>query len=274
METRQKVARRVRAYGHGRGRRMASSAAAPPADAAPLAPQAEIAECLAGEAGRLAGAWALDARMSRGHAPPAYAAGLERMIAAGTDSAHAMDAWADAGGQAAADGVAAAGEASAPAAAERTMADARAAAYEAIASIPAGQRVVATDRQVPSTAAGSRLAPVLPGEGTEWYWRARGSPTRLWLPGGRLRRLDMGVLTICVFVVGAVIGHLYVTSHVLGYFGIITDVVDCGSIDDPAWSDQCGQGNAIARMLIPIIVPVLTGAILASVARMLTGRRL
>ena len=99
-----------------------------------------------------------------------------------------------------------------------------------------------------------------------------GQPTRLWLLGGRLRRLDMGALTILAFVVGAAVGYLFVTPHVLGYFGIITDAIDCGTIDDPAWSDQCSQGNAIARMLIPIIVPVVTGAILASIVRMLRGR--
>lgn len=80
-----------------------------------------------------------------------------------------MDAWAYAVGQADAVGQAAAGEAVALGDAERTMADARAAAYEAIASIQAGQRIVATDRRVPSTATGGRLAPVLSGEGTECY---------------------------------------------------------------------------------------------------------
>lgn len=108
-------------------------------------------------------------RLSRGHAPPAYVAGLERMIAAGTDSAHAMNSWADAVGQAAADGVATAGEAAVLWYAERTMSDAGADACEAIASIPAGQRVVATDWQVPSPATGRLLAPVLSGGGTECY---------------------------------------------------------------------------------------------------------
>ena len=149
-----------------------AAAAMPPEekeDAASLAGQAEIAACLADEARRMVDAWELDMRSSRGHAPQAYVEGLERMIAAGTDSARAMDAWAHVAGTAAADGEVTAGEAEVLWAVERNMADARAAANDAIGSIPTWQRVVATDWQVPSIATGSRLANTLAGEGTECY---------------------------------------------------------------------------------------------------------
>ena len=138
-------------------------------DAASLEGQAEIAACLAGEARRTVDAWALDMRSARGHAPPAYVEGLERMIAAGTDSAYAMDAWAHAAGQAAADGEVTEDEAVVLWAVERNMADARAAAHDAIASIPTWQRIMADDWQVPSIATGGRLANTLTGEGTECY---------------------------------------------------------------------------------------------------------
>ena len=82
----------------------------------------------------------------------------------------------------------------------------------------------------------------------------------------------MGVLTILAFASGAVIGYLFVTSHVMGYFGIITGVVDCGSIDNPEWGDMCAQVNSTVRMLIPFIVPVVTGAVLASVVRLVPWR--
>ena len=138
------------------------------AEAIALEMQAEIAQCMAGEARTMVAAWELDMRSSRGHVPPAYEEGLGRMIAAGADSARTTGEWADTAVLAAADGLITAAEAEALDAAETGMADAKAAAFEAYKSITGKQRQ-GFDPPVPSIATGHILAPVLSGDGTDCY---------------------------------------------------------------------------------------------------------
>ena len=149
---------------------LAARDAAAASGADELAEQAEIAECLAGEARRKATAWALDVRSSRGYAPSGYEAEMDGMIAASIASARAMEAWADAARQAAVDGSMTADEQAAIDAAERDMIEAEAAVHDAFASTTAGQIAgMAAPTPVQSLADGYRQAAVLSGEGTECY---------------------------------------------------------------------------------------------------------
>ena len=143
------------------------------AEAAALADQAAIAECLAGETRQMVAAWTLDVKSSRGYASLAYEREMGRMIEAGDESARAMEAWADAARQAAVDGHVAAGEAAIVEAAERDMADAEAAAYAAFMSTSAGQFAGelggGSAPHVPDFEDAHMQSLVLSGEGTECY---------------------------------------------------------------------------------------------------------
>lgn len=145
------------------------------AEAASLATQAAIAECLAGEARQMVAAWTLDVKSSRGYASPAYEREMGRMIEAGAESARAMEAWADAARQAAVDGSVTAEETTMVEAVERDMADADAALYDAFMSTSAGQLAGALmgDGKFASHVLGLgdmyMQSMVLSGEGTECY---------------------------------------------------------------------------------------------------------
>ena len=58
-----------------------------PAEAASIATQAAIAECLAGETRQTVAAWTLDVKSLRGYASPAYEREMGRMIEAGAERA-------------------------------------------------------------------------------------------------------------------------------------------------------------------------------------------
>ena len=131
--------------------------------------QAEIAECLAGEARRMAAAWALDVRSSRGHAPPGYEAEMYDMIAASIWSADAMEAWADAVKQAAVDGSLTAGERAMIEAAERDMVDADEAVHNALISTSAWRLTMMTLASDSRIADAHRQLLVLSGDGTDCY---------------------------------------------------------------------------------------------------------
>ena len=143
------------------------------AEAAALADQAAIAECLAGEARQMVAAWTLDTKSSRGYASPAYEREMGRMIEAGTESVRAMEAWADAARQAAVDGHVTAGETAMVKAAERDMADAEAAAYDVFISTSAGQLAGQIMGEIaphaPDFTEAYLQASVLSGEETECY---------------------------------------------------------------------------------------------------------
>ena len=134
-----------------------------------LEAQAEIAECLAGEARRKAAAWALDVRLSRGHAPPGYEAEMAGMIAVSIERAGAMEAWAGVVRQAAVDGSLTADERAMIEAAERDMVDADEAVHDALISTPAWRATGMTLASDSWIADANRQLLVLSGEGTDCY---------------------------------------------------------------------------------------------------------
>ena len=139
------------------------------AEASALMDRAEIAECMAGEARQMAAGWMLDMKSSSGYVSTAYESEMAYIIAAGTDSADAMEAWAGAAKQAADDGSITAAERATVKDAERRMSDASAAVYDAFMSTSAGQLAGATTSFIPGFTEAYMQAAALSGEATECY---------------------------------------------------------------------------------------------------------
>lgn len=155
----------VKSDGGGRG----TAAVAASSWADELEVQAEIAECLAGEARRKAAAWALDVRSSRGHAPLGYEAEMAGMIAVSIERAGAMEAWAGAVRQAGVDGSLTADERTMIEAAERDMVDADKAVHDALISTLAWRATGMSLTLDTWIADANRQLLVLSGDGTDCY---------------------------------------------------------------------------------------------------------